>query len=279
MLHICVAVAGNDDVHLGVCDISSLNSVRSFVAEHERSGQQLHVLINNAGILVGADSFVLRHGVHYVVHAAGFLLHLIRSCRCDEYELALELQSSKGKSISADGLELSFATNTLGAFHLTRLLQPVLKRSAPSKVIFMSSGGMYTGAALNVAANDLQLRTGSECHNAHQAHASNIQPFRSQTFQYTLTPYSPDNVRREAGARRHADGAQQVRRHQAVCKGQEADGGIFRGFRSAVAGATLAHAASTVPSVLPVEQRAFGHQGRIAPHAKRDQVVCDSAEC
>jgi NAD(P)-dependent dehydrogenase (short-subunit alcohol dehydrogenase family) len=58
------------------------------------------------------------------------------------------LQSSTGKSASADGLELSFATNTLGAFHLTRLLEPVLKRSAPSRVVFVSSGGMYIGAGL-----------------------------------------------------------------------------------------------------------------------------------
>jgi NAD(P)-dependent dehydrogenase (short-subunit alcohol dehydrogenase family) len=60
---------------------------------------------------------------------------------------AFVLQSSTGKSSSADGLELSFATNTLGAYHLTRLLEPVLKRSAPSRVVFVSSGGMYIGAA------------------------------------------------------------------------------------------------------------------------------------
>ena len=58
--------------------------------------------------------------------------------------MCLETQSL-GRETSTDGLELSFATNTLGAFHLTRLLEPVLKRSAPSRVIFVSSGGMYTG--------------------------------------------------------------------------------------------------------------------------------------
>lgn len=46
---------------------------------------------------------------------------------------------------SADGYELSFATNTLGCFALTLLLEPVLKRSAPARVIFVSSGGMLTG--------------------------------------------------------------------------------------------------------------------------------------
>ena len=51
------------------------------------------------------------------------------------------------RSKSADGYEASFATNTLGFFVLTLLLEPVLKRSAPSRVINVSSGGMYTGAS------------------------------------------------------------------------------------------------------------------------------------
>ncbi len=50
--------AGNQDVHLRVCDVSSLESVKAFAAEHERSGRPLHVLVNNAGILV------CFHGVH-----------------------------------------------------------------------------------------------------------------------------------------------------------------------------------------------------------------------
>ncbi len=49
---------------------------------------------------------------------------------------------------SADGHEISFATNTLGFFALTSLLAPVLERSAPSRVINVSSCGMYLGALL-----------------------------------------------------------------------------------------------------------------------------------
>lgn len=55
------------------------------------------------------------------------------------------VQCLKGRETNAAGLELSFATNTLGAFALTRLLEPVLQRSAPARVVFMSSGGMYSG--------------------------------------------------------------------------------------------------------------------------------------
>jgi NAD(P)-dependent dehydrogenase (short-subunit alcohol dehydrogenase family) len=42
-----------------------------------------------------------------------------------------------------DGVELAFATNVVGPFLLTGLLQERLERSAPSRVITISSGGMY----------------------------------------------------------------------------------------------------------------------------------------
>ena len=55
---------------------------------------------------------------------------------------------------SAQGFELTFATNALGPFLLTqRLLEP-LERGAPSRVIFVSSGGMY---AERLDVDDLQL--------------------------------------------------------------------------------------------------------------------------
>jgi dehydrogenase/reductase SDR family protein 12 len=58
---------------------------------------------------------------------------------------------------SVDGFELSFATNVLGPFLLTNLLTPLLARSAPARVIFVSSGGMYT-QKLDV--DDLQSEQG-----------------------------------------------------------------------------------------------------------------------
>ncbi len=45
---------------------------------------------------------------------------------------------------SADGHELMFATHVLAPFALTSLLSDVLQRSAPSRVINVSSGGMYS---------------------------------------------------------------------------------------------------------------------------------------
>ncbi len=48
------------------------------------------------------------------------------------------------RGTSVDGFELSFATNVLGPFLLTDLLIPSLVANAPSRMITVSSGGMYT---------------------------------------------------------------------------------------------------------------------------------------
>jgi dehydrogenase/reductase SDR family member 12 len=55
---------------------------------------------------------------------------------------------------TAGGLELTFATNVLGPFLLTSLLLPALLAGAPSRVITVSSGGMYTS---RLDAEDPQL--------------------------------------------------------------------------------------------------------------------------
>ena len=43
------------------------------------------------------------------------------------------------RQFSVDGVEMTFATNVLGPFLLTNLLIPLMKRSAPSRIIFVSS--------------------------------------------------------------------------------------------------------------------------------------------
>ena len=49
------------------------------------------------------------------------------------------------RALSADGIELTFATNVLGPFLLTNLLlAPLLAKSAPARIVNVSSGGMYT---------------------------------------------------------------------------------------------------------------------------------------
>jgi NAD(P)-dependent dehydrogenase (short-subunit alcohol dehydrogenase family) len=57
------------------------------------------------------------------------------------------------RALTADGLEVQFGVNHLGPFLLTRLLVPVLERSAPSRVVVLSSS-VYKGAKIDF--EDLQ---------------------------------------------------------------------------------------------------------------------------
>lgn len=54
---------------------------------------------------------------------------------------------------SADGIELTFATHVAGPHLLTALLRPALAKGAPSRVIWVASGGMY---GQKLRADDLQ---------------------------------------------------------------------------------------------------------------------------
>jgi NAD(P)-dependent dehydrogenase (short-subunit alcohol dehydrogenase family) len=93
---------GSTTIEIGLCDLSSLRSVRRFAAEFMKRSPRLDVLVNNAGVL------------------------------------------PPERTLSDDGIELTFATNVVGPFLLTELLLPMLKDSAPARVINVSSGGMYS---------------------------------------------------------------------------------------------------------------------------------------
>ncbi len=80
-------------------DLSSFASVRQCAAAFQAKGYPLHILINNAGGSV----------------------------------------PGKQASFTVDGFEMTFGTNHLGHFLLTNLLLEDLKRSAPGRVITVSS--------------------------------------------------------------------------------------------------------------------------------------------
>ena len=111
-----VAETGNEDVRCELVDISLRRSVRACAERLLASGEPVHVLVHNAGVLPAE------------------------------------------RQETAEGLELTFATNVLGPHLLTRLLRERLIASAPARVVFVSSGGMYT-RRLDI--DDLQSRTGS----------------------------------------------------------------------------------------------------------------------
>jgi NAD(P)-dependent dehydrogenase (short-subunit alcohol dehydrogenase family) len=95
---------GNDRVSTHLADLARLDDVRALAEDTERATDHLHVLINNAGIGSGKPDATTRQE-------------------------------------SGDGHELRFAVNYLAGFLLTRLLLPLLRRSAPARIVHVASLG------------------------------------------------------------------------------------------------------------------------------------------
>jgi len=71
-----IELTGNNNIDLFICDLSSLKEIRNFVPEFKNKYQNLHVLINNAGVMlskknISADGFEMNFAVN---HLAPFLL-------------------------------------------------------------------------------------------------------------------------------------------------------------------------------------------------------------
>jgi len=90
-------------VELMLADLSSMESVRQLAHTFRQGFNKLHVLDNNAGVILG---------------------------KC---------------TLTIDGFESTFAINHLSHFLLTRLLMDVLKTSAPSRVINVTSDAHFSG--------------------------------------------------------------------------------------------------------------------------------------
>jgi NAD(P)-dependent dehydrogenase (short-subunit alcohol dehydrogenase family) len=98
------AATGNEDLHWYRADFSSLDEVRDMAGRIQDEHERLDVLVNNAGI-------------------------------------GVTLGGEDRRMESADGYELRFAVNYLAGFLLTRELESLLVRSAPSRIVNVSSAG------------------------------------------------------------------------------------------------------------------------------------------
>jgi NAD(P)-dependent dehydrogenase (short-subunit alcohol dehydrogenase family) len=98
------AETGNQRIQTHLADLADLDQVRALADEVEASTEQLHLLISNAGIGSGKPEKTTRQE-------------------------------------SRDGYELRFAVNYLAGFLLTLRLLPLLRRSAPARVVNVASLG------------------------------------------------------------------------------------------------------------------------------------------
>ena len=94
---------GNESLELMMADLSSLQSVRALVSDFLANHEDLHLLVNNAGVIVGK------------------------------------------RTTTVDGLETTFVVNYLSHFLLTILLLDLLKRSAPARIVNVTSSAHFSG--------------------------------------------------------------------------------------------------------------------------------------
>jgi NAD(P)-dependent dehydrogenase (short-subunit alcohol dehydrogenase family) len=109
---------GNDKLEYFQADFSSPEEVRRMAEEIKTKHDRLELLINNAGI--------------------GFTT-----------------RGEMERETSRDGHELRFAVNYLAPFLLTHLLLPLIRKSAPARIVNVASAGQYP-----IDFSDLMLTSG-----------------------------------------------------------------------------------------------------------------------
>ena len=108
---------GNRNLKYYNADFSSLNDVRHLAEQIQSDQERLDVLINNVGIGTG-------------------------------------MRESQ-REMSSDGYELRFAVNYLAPFLLTHRLLPLLRRSAPARIVNVASVGQQP-----IEFDDVMLESG-----------------------------------------------------------------------------------------------------------------------
>lgn len=93
-----IATTGNQQVDIVLADLSVMQQVRDVAAELHAKYPRLDVLVNNAGLMFGAE-----------------------------------------RELSADGYEMTLATNHLGPFLLTSLLLDLLQKSPAARIVNVAS--------------------------------------------------------------------------------------------------------------------------------------------
>jgi len=93
-----IAATGNQQVDVVIADLSVLQQVRDVAAQLHDKYPRLDVLVNNAGLMFGAE-----------------------------------------RELSADGYEMTLATNHLGPFLLTSLLLDLLQKSPAARIVNVAS--------------------------------------------------------------------------------------------------------------------------------------------
>jgi NAD(P)-dependent dehydrogenase (short-subunit alcohol dehydrogenase family) len=139
-----------------VCAITGANSGIGLAASRElaRRGATVYLLARNRERGEAARAQIMAHTGNSNIYLEAIdlsSLAAVRACvdRMKSQTNRLDVlinnagNAFEQREVTVDGIELTFATNTLGPFALTNGLLPLLHNGAPARIINVSSGGMY----------------------------------------------------------------------------------------------------------------------------------------
>ena len=121
--------ASEADLELAFADLSSLDSVRSLAADFLKSGRKLHVLVNNAGLILG-ERLVTKEGlettfvVNYLSHflLTNLLLGNLKSAAPSRV-INITSDASRSAHIYFDDLQLEHGYGMAKAYGQSKLAQ------------------------------------------------------------------------------------------------------------------------------------------------------------
>lgn len=148
--------SGNGNVVVKKLDLASLQSVRDFAKDIQENEERLDILINNAGILhlslrtqhqnnykqqteIQVQTVQLNKRSVFTSLIFAELLMLFIRCFYSTSVLFFLGVMMCPKWKTQDGFEMQFGVNHLGHFLLTNCLLDLLKKSAPSRIVIVSS--------------------------------------------------------------------------------------------------------------------------------------------
>jgi NAD(P)-dependent dehydrogenase (short-subunit alcohol dehydrogenase family) len=121
-------VEGAGSVEVVSLNLASLASVRQCAKELLQTEEKIHLLVNNAGTVTSSPE----------------LVHIVSCCvegeKVYRFILFLGIMACP-QSKTEDGFETQFGVNHLGHFLFTCLLLPRIIRSAPARIVIVSSTG------------------------------------------------------------------------------------------------------------------------------------------